>query len=262
MYFTYFSFVRYNETIVKSICKRLEESSPTALEEFIKLCVPLFSSDQTFLFETLVNCVSNDPDKLNDAWISMQEANFIPSDGLMLKMAKMFQSHGEEVPFSVDHIVDDQPPIEEIAKKPEKKVTQKELESNKNKLKKKVTHKELESTKHFEDFATKLAEENLEEVSNILLKVCISDLTQWFQLLLSNPHSRQNYYVLSKLLKCLCTLYLKKSKVETYFTYPVFPRIVVATTILFWRVGCDNYSRETTIQRRKLLFFLDFWKCT
>ena len=97
MNFTYFSFDRYNETIVKSICKRLEESSPTALEEFIKLCVPLFSSDQTFLFETLVNCVSNDPDKLNDAWISMQEANFIPSDGLMLKMAKMFQNSNKEL---------------------------------------------------------------------------------------------------------------------------------------------------------------------
>ena len=171
MYFTYFSFVRYNETIVKSICKRLEESSPTALEEFIKLCVPLFSSDQTFLFETLVNCVSNDPDKLNDAWISMQEANFIPSDGLMLKMAKMFQSHGEEVPFSVDHLVDDQPPFEEIAEKPKKKVTQKELVQTKTK-----NEKNEEITKNYEDFTTKLAEENLEEVRNILLKVHISVL--------------------------------------------------------------------------------------
>ena len=34
----------------------------------------------------------------------------------------------------------------------------------------------------------------------------------------------------------------------------VFPRIVVATTILFWGSWCDNYSRETTIQGRKLLF--------
>ena len=32
-----------------------------------------------------------------------------------------------------------------------------------------------EITKNYEDFTTKLAEENLEEVSNILLKVCISD---------------------------------------------------------------------------------------
>jgi len=157
--------LRYNERIVKNICKRLEESSPTALEEFIKLCVPLFSSDQTFLFETLVNCVSNDPDKLNDAWISMQEANYIPSDGLMLKMAKMYQSHGEEVPFSVEHLVDDQPPFEEIAEKPKKKVTQKELA--KATIKKEVSE---DIIKNYEDFTTKLAEENLEEVSNILLK--------------------------------------------------------------------------------------------
>ena len=34
----------------------------------------------------------------------------------------------------------------------------------------------VESIKNHEDFTTKLAEENLEEVSNILLKVCISDL--------------------------------------------------------------------------------------
>ena len=33
-----------------------------------------------------------------------------------------------------------------------------------------------------------------------------------------------------------------------------FPRIVVATTILFLGLRCDNYSRETTIQGRKLLF--------
>ena len=171
VYFTYSYFDRYNERIVKSICKRLEESSPTALEEFVKLCVPLFSSDQTFLFETLVNCVSNNPDKLNDAWISMQEANFIPSDGLMLKMAKMYQSHGEEVPFSVEHLVDDQPPFEEIAEKPKKKVTQKELAkaTTKNEVSKEIT-------KNYKDFTTKLAEENLEEVSNILLKVHISDL--------------------------------------------------------------------------------------
>ena len=36
--------------------------------------------------------------------------------------------------------------------------------------------------------------------------------------------------------------------------YTVFPQIVVATTILFWGSWCDNYSRETTIQGRKLLF--------
>ena len=54
---------------------------------------------------------------------------------------------------------------------------------------------------------------------------------------------------------------LQNSRSWRWLSNTVFPRIVVATTILFWRVGYENYSRETTIQRRKLLFFLNFWKC-
>ena len=41
---------------------------------------------------------------------------------------------------------------------------------------------------------------------------------------------------------------------QIHFSNTVFPRIVVATTILFLGLRCDNYSRETTIQGRKLLF--------
>ena len=35
----------------------------------------------------------------------------------------------------------------------------------------------------------------------------------------------------------------------------VFPHIVAAATILFWNLRCGNYSREETIQGRKLLIF-------
>ena len=35
--------------------------------------------------------------------------------------------------------------------------------------------------------------------------------------------------------------------------FTVFPYVVAAATILFWRLGCGKYSREETIQRRKLL---------
>ena len=107
----------------------------------------------------------------------MQEANYIPSDGLMLKMAKMFQSHGEEVPFSVDHLVDDQPPLEEIAEKPKKKVKQKEPAQAT--IKNEKSSEEI--TKNYEDFTAKLAEENLEEVINVLLKV--------HTYIIFNPHS-------------------------------------------------------------------------
>ena len=42
-------------------------------------------------------------------------------------------------------------------------------------------------------------------------------------------------------------------------TYTVFPHIVAAATILFWKFECGNYSREETIQRRKVLFYCNFW---
>ena len=35
--------------------------------------------------------------------------------------------------------------------------------------------------------------------------------------------------------------------------YTVFPRIVSAETILFWKLKCGNYSSNETIQGRKLL---------
>ena len=41
--------------------------------------------------------------------------------------------------------------------------------------------------------------------------------------------------------------------------FTVFPRIFSAETILFWKLKCGNYSREETIQRRKLLFYGNFW---
>ena len=38
----------------------------------------------------------------------------------------------------------------------------------------------------------------------------------------------------------------------------VFPRIVSAETILFWKLDCDHYSREEIIQGRKLFFYFTF----
>ena len=43
------------------------------------------------------------------------------------------------------------------------------------------------------------------------------------------------------------------------FRNTVFPHIVAAATILFWKWKWGNYSREETIQRRKLLFYGNFW---
>ena len=46
---------------------------------------------------------------------------------------------------------------------------------------------------------------------------------------------------------------------SAYIENTVFPHIVAAATILFWELECGNYSREETIQRRKLL--ISFFFC-
>ena len=42
------------------------------------------------------------------------------------------------------------------------------------------------------------------------------------------------------------------------FINTVFPRILSAETILFWKLECGNYSKEETIQGRKLLIIRRF----
>ena len=46
---------------------------------------------------------------------------------------------------------------------------------------------------------------------------------------------------------------LKSTSNQSKFNSTVFPRIVSTETILFWKLKFGNYSREETIQGRKLL---------
>merc|ERR1711997_964167 len=93
--------LRYNDSIVKGVCRSLQDS-PVALEEFLKLCIPLFVSDQDFLFEKLINLVAEDPDKVIDAWEVMQEVFFTPNNTMLKQMALVLKSHGREIPFVIE----------------------------------------------------------------------------------------------------------------------------------------------------------------
>ena len=56
--------------------------------------------------------------------------------------------------------------------------------------------------------------------------------------------------------------HMSKNNLEDFqldlFPVTVFPRIVSAETILFWKLDCDHYSREETIQGRKAFFYSNF----
>ena len=53
--------------------------------------------------------------------------------------------------------------------------------------------------------------------------------------------------------KTVCNKILK-----LHFLNTVFPRIVSAETILFWKLDCGKYSSEETIQGRKVFFYFTF----
>ena len=50
------------------------------IEEFIKMILPVFRSDHTFLFERLVHTFDKDSDKIQEIWVLMQEHGYTPSD--------------------------------------------------------------------------------------------------------------------------------------------------------------------------------------
>ena len=73
------------------------------------------------------------------------------------------------------------------------------------------------------------------------------------------------FYINAFFVDCFCCFYLLICIMNLsplwaciFTLYTVFPRIVSAETILFWKLECGNYSREETIQGRKLLFYFAF----
>ena len=73
--------------------------------------------------------------------------------------------------------------------------------------------------------------------------------------------NRQNMFVVKYFFDCTIMICESHEKFDFQIQlYTVFPRIVSAETILFWKLDCDHYSREETIQGRKLIFYSTF--CT
>ena len=154
---------RYNDSIVKGICRSLQDS-PVALEEFLRLCIPLFASDQDFLFDKLINLVAEDPDKVIDAWEVMQEVFFTPNNTMLKQMAHVLKSHGREIPFVID---EEEIPFEEVKETKQKKKKKKKTESDAE------VKKESKKDEYLDSFRAEIAKQNLDEATTMLLTVHI-----------------------------------------------------------------------------------------
>ena len=90
--------LRYNHYLTRSILDSFKDDNQCS-EEFIKMILPLFGTDQAFLFERLVHLCLTDPDKIQDVWVLMQEHDYSPNDGLLAVMGEVLKENGRHIPF-------------------------------------------------------------------------------------------------------------------------------------------------------------------
>ncbi len=91
--------LRYEHGLTKYIIDGFRQREAT--EEFIKMVLPIFGSDQKFLFERLVHTYDRNSDKIQEIWVLMQDYGYTPSDQLLGVMAKALKKDGKSVPFEV-----------------------------------------------------------------------------------------------------------------------------------------------------------------
>ena len=84
---------------VEYIYEKLEESNPQACENFVALTKNIFGCDRDYLYSKLVRTHQDDPDKVEDIWVLIQEEGHVPSDKVKVQIAKALTKYDRAVPF-------------------------------------------------------------------------------------------------------------------------------------------------------------------
>ena len=89
----------YEQDRTEYIYHKLEESNPKACADFVAVTKNVFGCDRDLLYRKLVGTQKNDPDKVEDVWLLIQEEGHVPSDGLKKMIAEVLSSHDRNIPF-------------------------------------------------------------------------------------------------------------------------------------------------------------------
>merc|ERR1719245_135802 len=96
--------LRYNRNLFQQFMVRyLKEGFLDEIEKLVLFSRPVFACDREFMYSSLISaCVqSKQYRKIEEAWVSMQEENFGPSDALKLQIAKGLTAGQLPIPFEV-----------------------------------------------------------------------------------------------------------------------------------------------------------------
>ena len=69
-------------------------------EALIGVSKRMHGGDRNMLFSKLLKLCSDDPDKIEDIWLQIQEEGFVPSNNLLVDLANCLKKHGRVVPFA------------------------------------------------------------------------------------------------------------------------------------------------------------------
>ena len=89
----------YDEDTIDYIYRQLEVHNREACQDLVDVTRNLYGCDRDHLFQKLVKTYRNDPDKVEDIWLLVQEDGIVPSDDLKIAIGSALESHGRPVPF-------------------------------------------------------------------------------------------------------------------------------------------------------------------
>ena len=99
--------LRYDHSKIKWMMEKWAENKKVdELESFVLLTRPIFACDREFMYTFLISaCEENkEYEKIEDAWVNMQEEDFGPSESIKQKIAHALNAGGLEVPFVVPEV--------------------------------------------------------------------------------------------------------------------------------------------------------------
>ena len=106
--------LRYDKKKVDYLMDILsKEGKIDKFEKFVQFSRPVFSCDREHMYTRFISeCAKRkEAERIQEAWVNMQEEDFVPSDHLKVQIATALQANGLSVPFSIPQITEKTPEI-------------------------------------------------------------------------------------------------------------------------------------------------------
>lgn len=96
--------VSYNKAQVNRMLENLGKVNPEALESVAVVTRNIVGCNRNHIFAYLIEQWKEEPTKIEELWLVMQDEDYVPSNGMKLKMSDILMSGNRTVPFDVSQL--------------------------------------------------------------------------------------------------------------------------------------------------------------